>query len=71
MYLAVASEIQLIISKISKVIIFENLRGVDTDDLYDPCVEYKAKQKVRREVMFAQRSAARGYRGDRYSRSPC
>jgi hypothetical protein len=39
-------------------------------DLVDPCVEYKFRQGVRRAVMFAQRSAGRGYRGLR-GRSPC
>lgn len=49
-----------------------DLRGVDISvDEVDPCVEYKGRQVIRREVMFAQRNAGRGYRGKRYSRSPC
>lgn len=37
---------------------------------YDPCVEYRASQKVRREVMFAKSLAGRGYRTS-HRRSPC
>lgn len=39
-------------------------------DLFDPCVEHVMRAAVRREVMFAQRTAGRGYRG-RHKKGPC
>lgn len=51
---------------------FYSLRGVDVDTppYVDPCVEYRRRQRNRREVFFARGIAGRGYRSP-HSRPPC